>query len=319
MPEEQSHVMVGDTQELIPRRDRLKQLRAFCQAARLGSISRAAERVMSSQPAVSTQIRTLEEELGVQLFERRGPRIVLSRIGRMLYHRAMPLVEGMDRLPDTFFEEQHGVAPDYLLIGAGQVSAAYVLPEFLKRFRASNPRVRVRVKTGTGRQRLDWLRNYELDLVVAAMDSSAPDLEFHPVLESEFVLITSEDHPLAGRDSVGFEEASAYPFIWHAADHYTRQAAEVIMRLHGIIAPEVAVEVNGWGVITNYVAAGAGIAVVPDVCLTDHDRLRKIRFPDILPRRKYGAVTRRRGPVSLCARRLLEIMAAGEQDAAGEH
>ena len=90
------------------------------------------------------------------------------------------------------------------------------------------------------------------------------------------------------------------------------------MRLHGIVAPEVAVEVNGWGVITNYVAAGAGIAVVPDVCLTDHDQLRKIRFPDILPRRKYGAIVRRRGPVSLCARRLLEIMAAGEQDASGE-
>ena len=317
MPEEQSHVMVGDTQELIPRRDRLKQLRAFCQAARFGSISRAAEHVMTSQPAVSTQIRALEEDLGVQLFERRGPRIVLSRIGRMLYHRAMPLVEGMDRLPDTFFEEQHGVAPDYLLIGAGQVSAAYVLPEFLKRFRASSPRVRVRVKTGTGRQRLDWLRNYELDLVVAAMDRLPPDLEFHPILESELVLITPEDHPLAGRDVVDFEEASGYPFVRHSAEHYATQASEVIARLHGL-DPEVAVEVNGWGVITNYVAAGAGIAVVPDVCLTDHDRLRKIRFPDILPRRKYGAVTRRRGPVSLCARRLLEIMAAGEQDAAGE-
>ena len=67
------------------------------------------------------------------------------------------------------------------------------------------------------------------------------------------------------------------------------------------------------GVITNYVAAGAGVAVVPDQCLTDHDGLRKIRFPDVLPPRKYGAITRRCGPISLCARRFLEIMAAGEQ------
>ena len=317
MPEERRHFMKGDPQELIARRDRLKQLRAFCQAARFGSISRAAEQVMSSQPAVSTQIRALEEELGVQLFERRGPRIDLSRIGRRLYRRAMPLVEGMDRLPDTFFEEQYGVAPDHLYIGAGQVSAAYVLPEFLKRFRKSNPGVRICVQTGSGRERLGWLRNYELDLAVAAMDRLPPDLEFHPAVESELVLITPEDHPLAGRDSVDFEEASDYPFVRHTAEHYTTQVSEVIARLHGV-DPEVAVEVNGWGVIKNYVAAGAGVAVVPDVCLTDHDRLRKIRFPDVLPRRKYGAITRRHGPVSLCARRLLEIMAAGEQDAPGE-
>ena len=272
---------------------------------------------MTSQPAVSTQIRALEEDLGVQLFERRGPRIVLSRIGRRLYRRAMPLVEGMDRLPDTFFEEQYGVAPDHLLIGAGQVSAGYVLPEFLKRFRESNPEVRIHVKTGSGRQRLDWLRNYELDLVVGAMDRLPPDLEFHLILESELVLVTPEDHPLAGRDFVDFEEASGYPFVRHSAEHYATRASEVIARLHGL-DPEVAVEVNGWGVITNYVAAGAGVAIVPDACLTDHDDLRKIRFSNILPRRKYGAITRRRGPVSLCARRLLEIMTAGERETTGE-
>ena len=317
MPEERHRSMVGDPQQLNQRRDRLKQLRAFCQAARFGSISQAAERVMSSQPAVSTQIRALEEELGVQLFERRGPRITLSRLGRTLYRRAMPLVEGMDRLPDTFFEEKYGASTGDLLVGAGQVSAAYVLPEFLKRFRENNPGVRTRVRTGTGRRRLDWLRNYELDLAIVAMDQPPPDVEFHPIVESELVLIASEGHPLAGRSSIDLEEAAAYPFVWHTADHYTRQAAEVVMRLHGV-STEVAVEVNGWGVIMNYVAAGAGIAVVPDVCLTGHDPVRKIRFPGIVPPRMYGAITRRAGLVSLSARRFLEIMTGTERDTPGE-
>ena len=306
--------MAGDPQQLNQRRDRLKQLRAFCQAARFGSISRAAEQVLSSQPAVSTQIRALEEELGVQLFERRGPRITLSRIGRRLYRRAMPLVEGMDRLPDTFLEDQYSIASSDLLVGAGQISAAYVLPEFLMRFREANPDIRISVRTGTGQQRLGWLRNYEMDIVVAAMDTPPPDLEFHPILESELVLITPEDHPLAGRSSIGFQEASAYPVIWHTAEHDTRRAAEVIMRLHGV-SPEVAVEVNGWGVILNYVQAGAGVAIVPDVCVTGRDRVSKVRFSDILPRRVYGAVTRRDGPVSLCARWLLQVMTTGERDA----
>ena len=83
---------------------------------------------MSSQPAVSTQIRTLEEELGVLLFERRGPRIALSRIGQKLYRLAMPLVEGMDRLPDTFFEEHYGVVSGDLRIGAGRSPQAMCCP-----------------------------------------------------------------------------------------------------------------------------------------------------------------------------------------------
>jgi DNA-binding transcriptional LysR family regulator len=272
---------------------------------------------MSSQPAVSTQIRTLEEEIGVQLFERRGPRIALSRIGQRLYHLAMPLVEGMDRLPDTFSEEYYGVFSDDLRIGAGQVSAGYLLPEYLKRFRESYPGLRIDVKTGTGQQRLDWLRSHELDLIVAAMDVPPPDVEFHPVVESELVLITPEDHPLAGRDFVTLEEIGVYAFVGHTTGHYTRQIAEVVLRLRGV-APKVAAEVNGWGVIMNYVAAGVGISVVPDLCLTGHDRIRKVRFEGVVPRRKYGAITRRGGPLSLAASRFLDLMVAGLPDASAE-
>ena len=272
---------------------------------------------MSSQPAVSTQIRTLEEELGVLLFERRGPRIALSRIGRKLYYLAMPLVEGMDRLPDTFSEDYYGVFSDDLRIGAGQVSAGYLLPEYLKRFRENNATSRIEVKTGTGQQRLDWLRSHELDLVVAAMDIPPRDLEFHPVVDSELVLITPEDHPLAERDSVTLDELAVYPFVGHTTGHYTRQITDVILRLHGF-APKVAAEVNGWGVIMNYVAAGVGISVVPDVCLTGHDRVRKIRLKGVVPRRRYGAITRRSGPLSLAASRFLEILAGSSPDASAE-
>ena len=309
--------LVGDGQHLHHRRDRLKQLRAFCQAARFGSISRAAEQVMSSQPAVSMQIRTLEEELGVLLFERRGPRIALSRIGERLYRLAMPLVEGMDRLPDAFAEEHYGVASTDLCIGAGQMSAAYLLPKYLQRFREAYPAIRIDIRTGTGPQRLDWLRNHELDLVVAAMDIPPDDVKFHPVLASELVLITSENHPLAGRDSVALEEVAQYPFIGHNPGHYVRQVGEVVMRLHGL-ATDVAVEVDGWGVITNYVAAGVGISMVPELCVTGHDRLWKISLHGVVPRRTYGGITRRDGPLALAASRFLEIMVADGPDVAGE-
>ena len=188
---------------------------------------------MSSQPAVSLQVRTLEEELGVLLFERRGPRISLTRVGQSLYQLAMPLVEGMDRLPDTFAERHHGVVAEVLRIGAGQTSASFLLPAYLREFRERFPETRVDIRTGTGKQRLAWLRDYELDVIVAATDIPPPDVAFYPVFGSDPVLITPLEHPLAGRDSIAMEETAAYPFVGHTSEHYVRQVAEVILRLHG--------------------------------------------------------------------------------------
>ena len=287
--------------------DRLKQLRAFCQTVRLRSISKAANLLQSSHPAVSSRVRTLEEELGAVLFERCGPRITLTRAGEAVYNCAMPLVEGMDRLPGTFAEGHHGAVGDVLRIGAGQTSAAHLLPGYLRRFRTQYPQTCIEVRSGTGRQRLEWLRAYELDLIVAAMDTPPPDVEFHPIFDSAPVLITPRDHPLAARHCVPIDEVAPYPLVGHASTTYVRQVTEMILWVHGI-APDVVVEVDGWDVIKNYVSAGVGISFVPDLCLTDHDRLWTIPFKDRFPIRRYGAVKRRDRLITLSARRFLRIM-----------
>ena len=289
------------------RGDRLKQLRAFCHTARLGGVSRAAEHITSSQPAVSAQIRVLEQELGVALFLRRGPRILLTHAGKRLYERAMPHVVAMDRIPRTFAERHHGVVDDVLTIGAGQTSAAYLLPEYVARFREDWPDIAIEIRTASGEQRLRWLRDYEVDLVVGSMDVAPCDVRFHPVRTSQFVVVTAADHALAGRTSVGIEEAAAYPFVGHSRTRYVGRLAEIVLRLHGV-APEIVVEVDGWGVIANYVAAGVGIAFVPDLCLSDHDRLWQIPFEGVVPPRRYGAMTRRDARLTLPARRFLSVM-----------
>ena len=308
---------VEDRKRRHPKGDRLKQLRAFCQTARLGSISRAAEQIMSSQPAVSIQVRALEEDLGLSLFDRRMPHLTLTRVGESLYQLAMPLVQGMDRLPDTFAEKHYGVFTDILRVGAGQLSAAHLLPGYLKQFQQRYPGTRIEVRTGTGRERLRWLRTYEIDLVVAAMDVPQPDLDFHLVLASDPMLITPEDHPLAGRTSVTMEEIAAYPVVGHASTHLIRQILETILRLEGIVL-DVVVEIDGWAMITNYVAAGVGISFVPELCLTEHDRLWRIPIKGIIPPRKYGAITRRDGLLALAARRFLRIMVPEGSETRGE-
>ena len=298
---------MAPTRPPVPKRDRLKQLRAFCHTARLGSITRGAGYVLSSQPAVSQQVRALEEEFEVNLFERNGPRISLSAAGRQLYEAAMPVVAGMDRLPDTFAEQHRGEISGEFQIAAGRATAASVVPEYLKRFRERHPGIRVSVKTGTGRDRLAWLRAYEVDIVFGAMDVVPPDLLFRLTFPSRYVVITPEDHALAGRESVELAEVVEFPIIAPAAGSYARRAAEVIVRRHRL-AMDVVVEVDGWNVIKRYVEAGVGLSVVPELCLTDRDRVWRIPFAHYFMDRPYGVLMRRDGPPSLSVDRFIELL-----------
>ena len=287
------------------RGDRLKQLRAFCEAAHHGSISRAAERLGSSQPAVSIQVRALEDELGATLFERRGPRIALTRVGRSFYHVAMPLVEGLLRLPALFAEERDGIAPRWLRIGAGEVSAAYLLPGPLEHFRARHPAVRIEVRTGTGPERMEWLRRFELDAALGVVDAGAPGIEFHPLRTSTMVLATPPDHPLAGRGPIEPEVLNRLEFIAPTPAQQARGLQDMLLRVHGV-TPRVRVEVDGWGAILNHVAAGIGVAFVPDVAVTASERVATVAVNAHAVQRIYGVAVHRERLMSLAARRFLE-------------
>ena len=305
--------MSGEQAQRDTKGDRLKQLRSFYHAARLKSISRAAERVFLSQPAVSRQVRTLEKELAVALFDRRGPRFFLTSAGEQLYHFVRPLVEGLDRLPDTFTEQYRGVASHDLHLAAGQSTATHVLPRFLKRFRERHPEIRINVRIADGRERMRWLRAYEVDVVFAAVDVPPPDIEFRPIFSSESVFITPEDHPLAGRESVEFAEAVAYPAVTHPASHYVTQVSDVILRQHGHSANAV-LEVDGWNAIKLYVEAGVGISVVPDICVDEEDRVWSIPASRYFPSRVYGVLTRRDEIFSLAANWFIQIVDESPSD-----
>ena len=252
---------------------------------------RAAEYLSSSRPSVSQQIRSLERELAVTLLERRGARISLTPAGRKLYRLALPVLMAMDRLPDTFADRYHESHAGELLVAAGQSTAAFVLPRYIERFRERHPGTRVRVRCGGGRKRLDWLRAYEVDVVLGAVDVAPSELLFRPILSCSHVLITPEDHPLAGRETFEMRELASHPTVLPRTGYYARQMMDMHMRLHGFL-PEVAVEVDGWNAIKCYVEAGVGVSVVPGVCLTAQDRVWRIPMDHVLPRMSYGMLVR---------------------------
>ena len=264
--------MARDERRHYPRRDRRRQLRAFRHAARLRSIGRAAEHRFASQPAVSQQVRTLEDELAASRFERNDPRIALTPAGARLDQLASPLVEGLDRLPGTFIEQRHEVASGVLDVAAGQTTSAMVLPDYLRASRHRHPDILVNVRSADRRERLRWLRACEVDVAVAVVDLPPPDLDFRPVFSSETVFINPEDHPVGGRETVEIVEIAAFAAVTHSAAHDASEVTDTVLRQHGQVADTV-LEGGGWNVILE---RDRGIG---------RGRGRRFRHPGSLPSR----------------------------------
>ena len=296
-------------QRIYHKRDRLRQLRAFCQAARLESITRAAESLGLSQPAVSLHVRELENELEAILFDRSGARIALTPAGRRLYELAGPLVEGMDDLSTNFLASLDVAISGQIHAAASHAGAAFVLPPYVKRFRDLYPGIRLRVKNCLLSEGVKLLLNDEVEFVLGVNDPYPTNaLDYFELLPYEIVLITSLDHPLAGRDTVTPEEAADWPAIVPPAGTYSRRFGETAARQFGVEVGAV-IEVGGWGVIKRYVESGFGISVVPNICILESDQVSVISLKQYFPTRSYGVFTRRGRFLAPAARRFLRIMA----------
>ncbi|MGO4774243.1 LysR family transcriptional regulator, partial [Lysobacter sp. 2RAB21] len=256
---------MATTRSLSPRfaykGDRLKPLRAFCQTARLGSVSRAAEALYLSQPAVTLQLQALEREMGVRLLERSGRRLTLTREGQELYELARPLVEGLDSLDGAFRERIRGLDAGDLNVAAGSSTILYLLPKIVEAFRAAHPEVRLTLHNVTGAGGLDLLRSDGVDLAVGSMLDVPGDLSYAPVYRFEPMLITPRDHPLAKLDRVTLQDLSPFGLILPPQRLTTYRMVDVVFQQNRV-PYTVALEVGGWEVIKQYVAMGLGISIV---------------------------------------------------------
>jgi DNA-binding transcriptional LysR family regulator len=288
---------------------RLKPLRAFCQVARLGSVSRAAETLYLSQPAVTLQLQALERELGQRLFERSGRRLTLTREGETLYELARPLVEGIDGLEAAFRERLRGMDAGELNVAAGSSTILYLLPRIIARFREQQPEVHLKLHNVTGASGLDLLRSDAVDLAVGSMLDVPADLEYLPAYRFEPMLIMPPGHPLADKARIELADLSPYGLILPPQRLTTYRMVDLVFQ-QARVPYTVALEVGGWEVIKQYVAMGLGLSIVTAICLTDADRTRLAArsLAEFFPSRSYGVVMRKGKFLSPQARAFVELI-----------
>ncbi len=281
-------------------------LRSFCHAAKTSNFSKTAEQLGVSQPTISLQIQSLEKQLGVTLFARRGPKITLTPEGQQLYDLVRPLLDGLSQLPNHF-AAQRGQLQGELNIAAGESTILYLLPDVLIRYAKRYPAIRIRLYNGPGRQGLAMLRSDAVDFAVGSFRDAPDDVCYRPVFDFEPFLITPLEHPLATRASLTLADISPYGLILPPRHLLTFHMVEMVFQQQNLPFT-VALEAGGWEVIKTFVDKGLGISIVSGICLQHETRFAMRSLSAYFPKRCYGVVVRRGRYLSPAARRFIECL-----------
>ena len=265
---------------------------------------------IQATPGIHQQFQALERELDIVLFERRGPKIQLTPEGKLLYELSNSLVDGVDKLHETFAANLGRLESGNLNIAAGESTILYILPDFIEQFNKKYPQIHLKLLNVTGRDGMALVRGDEADFAVGSMLEVPDDIIYRPIFTYNPVLITPEDHPLAEIENVTLDDISPYGLILPPHHLSTWRVVDMAFRQQNL-SFHVALEAGGWEIIKKYVELGMGVSIVTDVCLTGDEKIVRKPLDAYFPKRSYGLVLRKGKFLSPQARRFIEIMDPG--------
>jgi LysR family transcriptional regulator, cys regulon transcriptional activator len=242
---------------------KLQQLRYICEVARQGlNLSQAAEALFTSQPGISKQIKSLEEELGVEIFVRHGKRVVaVTEPGKTileLANRVLMDVENLRQVGDEFTREDAGS----LTIATTHTQARYALPPVVARFRAKYPDVKLSLHQGSPTQIADLTSSGQADLAIATEAIEFyEDLVMLPCYEWNRCVLTPPDHPLLKAGKLTLEDIAKYPIITYDFAFTGRSRINNAFAQRNL-TPNVVLTAIDADVIKTYVELGLGVGIV---------------------------------------------------------
>jgi DNA-binding transcriptional LysR family regulator len=237
----------------------LRQLDIFEAVARHLSFTRAAEELHLTQPAVSMQIKQLEDQIGMALFEQLGKKIFMTLAGNELYHYSRVIQQQLNEAEDVL-EEIKGVRRGKLSIAVAS-TANYFVPKLLAAFSALYPQVTFSLDVTNREGLLQHIENNDNDLVIMGKPPDNMDLEVIPFMENPLVIIAAPNHPLVGLRKIPLKKLQRESFVLREQGSGTRIALERFLEEHGIrISANMEMRSNEG--IKQSVEAGLGIGIV---------------------------------------------------------
>lgn len=237
----------------------LRQLRVFEAVARHASFSRAAEELHLSQPAVSMQVKQLEENVGMPLLEQQGKRTVLTEAGREIYDLCRRVANQIDQTEENLAHLRGDTGGRLRLAVVG--TANYFVPQLVTAFRAANPDVTVSLTVNNRASVVNTLAFNERDIAIMGDLPGGADLEGVAFMENHLVVIAPPHHGLAGRGRVPMERLKQEVFLIREPGSSSRAAMEDIFASHGM-SFATGMEMSSNESIKQAVQAGLGLGIL---------------------------------------------------------
>ena len=238
------------------------RLTVFRAVAHHLSFSRAAEELLLTQPAVTQQIKALEEQFGVTLFHRGGGRISLTPSGAALLPFAQQMKE-LSNLAMAAVAKTHGQLAGELTIGASQTIAQYLLPTFMAAFLQRNPQLRITARSGNTDHMVNALAAGEIQLALLEGAAQRTDVHVEPFMEDHMVLVVPSSHEWAGQ-TISVEELKTQPLLVREFGSGSRRTVEHALEGAGIKTKDlfIRMQLDSTEGLLNAVEAGLGITFV---------------------------------------------------------
>ena len=237
----------------------LRHMRIFQKIYENQSVTRAAEELHMTQPAVTRALQELERYYGLRLFERLGRRLTVTEAGRRMYDYALHLTETFDTMEKSLRDwERQGV----LRVGASVCLGCSMLPELAGAFRRLHPGVEMWVRVANGELLCRDLLENRLDLALLEGEENGTGLTLTPIGSSEMALIVPARHPLAEAARATLAEAAAYPLLLRETGSATRRFLDQLLLSRGLTM-HPAWESTSTQAILAAVREGLGITLLP--------------------------------------------------------
>lgn len=239
-----------------------RRLKVFYTVARLLSFTKAAESLHMTQPAVTFQVRQLEEHFDTRLFDRTHNRVTLTDVGTVVYEVAERIFEHYDEM-ERRVREMTGEMGGSLNIGASMTVAENMLPALLGQFRKKHPDLNVRLKVGNSESIVSMVEHNVIDLAIVEGSISNKNLLVEACRDDELVVIMPPDHPLAKNETLTVDQLMPYQFICREEGSGTREAIFNYLVEQGY--PDgwtVCMELGSPEAIKGAVEAGMGLSVM---------------------------------------------------------
>jgi DNA-binding transcriptional LysR family regulator len=287
----------------------LHQLEYLVTVAQERSFTRAAEKLLVSQPGVSAQIRRLERELGEDLLDRSGRSVRLTEVGAAVLPYARAALEAVDgvRLAVT---ELTGLLGGHVAVGT-VTSHNVDLPGMLAEFNRSHPQVDITLSEGNSDELLDGVRAGQLDAAIISVGRAAPaGIELAVIVDQPIVAAVSHDHELAAQDVISLDTLRGRPLISLPRGTGLRARLDEACAAAGF-TPRIAFEASAPEVLGELAAHGLGAAILPGpFAQRRSDRLKAITIRPPELRVRLVLAWRTRGPASPAGRALVSLARA---------